>query len=85
MTEDLAIRIDLHSEEVLHFTHTIRILTVWASSPHSNLCHDKHPIKAFRLSTSVQGPTLWSMYLPGTPWQLTSMFERNSSATAGDP
>jgi hypothetical protein len=43
------------------------------------------PIKAFRLSTLVQGPTLWSMYLPGTPWHSTSTFERNSSATTGDP
>jgi hypothetical protein len=42
MTEDSAIRIDLHSTEVVHFTHPIRILIVWASSPHSNLCHEKH-------------------------------------------
>jgi hypothetical protein len=85
MTEDSAIRIDLHSAEVVHCTHNIRILIVWAFSPHTSICHDKHLIKAFRLSTLVQGPILWSMYLPGTPWQSTSMFKRNSSATAGDP
>jgi hypothetical protein len=65
--------------------HTIRILIVWASSPHSILCHDKHPIRAFCLSTLVRESTLWSMYLPGTTWQSTSTFERNSSATSGDP
>jgi hypothetical protein len=42
MTEDSAIRIDLHSAEVVHFTHNIWILIMWASSPHNNICHDKH-------------------------------------------
>jgi hypothetical protein len=61
MTEDSTIRIDLHSAEVVHLTHTIRILIVWASSPHSILCHDKHPIRAFHSSTLVQVSTLWSL------------------------
>jgi hypothetical protein len=30
MTADAAIRIVLHSAEVVHFTHTIRLLIVWA-------------------------------------------------------
>jgi hypothetical protein len=53
--------------------------------PHNIICHDKHPIKAFRLSTLVWESTLWSIYLPGTPWHSTSTFERNSSAASGDP
>src|SRR6266699_3511916 len=84
MTEDSAIRIDLHSAEVVHFPHTIRIPIVWASSLRIQLRHDKHPVIAFRLSTLVWGPTLWNMYLPGIPWQSTSV-ERNSSATARRP
>jgi hypothetical protein len=70
MTKDSAIRTDLHSAEVVHFTHTIQILIVWASSPHSNLCHDKHSIRAFCSSTLVQGPTLRSIYLPAHPRSL---------------
>jgi hypothetical protein len=84
MTADTAIRIDLHSAEVVHFPHTIRLLIVWASSLRIQQRHDKHPVIAFRLSTLVWGPTLWSMYLPGIPWQSTSV-ERNSSATARRP
>src|SRR6266480_3161 len=84
MTEDSAIRIDLHSAEVVHFPHIIRLLIVWASSLRIQQRHDKHPVIAFRLSTLVGGPTLWSMYLPGIPWQSTSV-ERNSSATARRP
>jgi hypothetical protein len=61
MTEDSAILIDLHSAEVVHFTHTIRILIMWASSLHNKLCHDKHPIRAFHSSTLVWPSTLWSL------------------------
>jgi hypothetical protein len=60
MTEDSAIQIDLQSIEVVHFTHTICIPIVWASSPHSSLCHNKYPIRAFHSSTLVRVPTLWS-------------------------
>jgi hypothetical protein len=67
MTEDSAIRVDLHSAQVVHFTHTIRILLVWASSLHSILCHDKHPIRAFHSSTSVRVSTLWSLPLRHAP------------------
>jgi hypothetical protein len=73
----------LHSAEVVHFTHTIRILIVWASSPHSILCHDKHPIRAFHSSTLVRVPALWSLpprHVPAVP-----PLERNSGATAGEP
>jgi hypothetical protein len=49
ITADTAIRIDLHSAEVVHFPHKIRILIVWASSLHNDICHDKYPIVVFRL------------------------------------
>jgi hypothetical protein len=70
MTKDSTLQIDLHSAEVVHFTHTIRILIVWTSSPYSILCHDKHPIKAFRLSTLVRGPTLGVCTSPAHPGSL---------------
>jgi hypothetical protein len=77
MTEDSAIRIVLHSAEVVHLTHTIRIPIVWASSPHSSLCHDKHPIRAFHSSTLVRVPTLWSL----PPRHAPAVYLSSSSVT----
>ena len=54
ITADTAIRIDLHSAEVVHFPHKIRIPIVWASSLHTNICHDKHPIVVFHLLVLIQ-------------------------------
>jgi hypothetical protein len=63
MTMDMAILIDLHYVEVVHFTHIIRILIVWASSPHKILCHDKHPTKTFRQPTLAWEPP-YECYTP---------------------
>jgi hypothetical protein len=79
MTKDSAISIDIHSTEVVHFTHTIWILTVWASSPHRILCHDKHPLKAFCLPTLVHVLTLWSI----PPRQTPTVYLLISSVTLG--
>jgi hypothetical protein len=77
MTEDSAVRIVLHYAEVVHFIHTIRILTMWASSPHSSLCHDKHLVRPFRLPTLVQVPTLWCI----PPRQTLAVYLRILSLT----
>jgi hypothetical protein len=77
VTEDSAIRIDLHSTEVVHFTYTNRIPIVWATSPHSSLCHDKHLIRAFHSSTLVRVPTLWSL----PPRHAPAVYLSSSSVT----
>src|SRR5215217_1703945 len=66
MTADATIRIDLTLQSLHTFPTTIRIPIVWASSPHNNICHDGYPNIAFRPFDLARGPTLWSMYLPGT-------------------
>jgi hypothetical protein len=70
-----------HSTEVVQFTHTIWIPIVWASSPHSILCHDKHPIRAFHSSTLVRV----SFTSPACPGSLPQFTKCNSGAMAGEP
>jgi hypothetical protein len=61
MIEDSAIRIVLHSAEVVHFTHNIQILIVWASFPHNNICHDEH-VAPYLLKKGI------THVLSATPW-----------------
>jgi hypothetical protein len=50
---------------------------VWASSLHSILCHDKHPIRAFHSSTLVRVSTLWSL----PPRHAPAVYLSSSSVT----
>jgi hypothetical protein len=87
MTVDAAIRIDLHSAEVVHITHKIRYIR--RDQPRI-VIHKVCGVRIIKQNLSLAylstGTYPMDLFLPGKPWQSTSShIESDPCAMAGDP
>jgi hypothetical protein len=87
MTVDAAIRIDLHSAEVVHFTH--KIWYIRRDQPRiviHKVCGVRIIKRNLLLAYLSIGTYPMELFPPGKPWQSTPFhIESDPSATAGDP